>query len=448
MTFNPAMGKAVIKHRDLLPENPTVLELGTQTLTFRMDTEEAKHIETTEQFYAHLGFSAYCAVDTNGQGDMDLDLNQVHTVGPANLVTNNGTGEHIFNQAAVFETMHNSCAPDGVMIHVLPSINWRNHGFYNFNPILFYDLAHENGYTLVSIYHTDRNGENESPCDFKEIKKPEPTEHNLFVVAVFHKRSSGAFKYPTQQKYRGVSSPSILESDWEFKTDPYPHIIGHYKNWKVLRDAWEQHPVPIEYIGVKGDNKLHQYSANEASLENHLPEPLLSFMKYHTSQKFFQEIYTALHVSEYYDLSDIPLETGIRRATQAPIQLDCQLAINTPVTRRGSVRGPHIDDPRQLYAGLLYLPSDGDEAGGDLDLYKWKGKPKFHGRKNMKKKAEINSQDVKKVGTVSYEGGNFIFFLNSIDAIHGVSPRSKTDVVRKYINMISEIPSPLFGGVK
>ena len=37
------------------------------------------------------------------------------------------------------------------MLHVLPFFNYLNHGFFNYNPILFHDLAGANGYEICRL---------------------------------------------------------------------------------------------------------------------------------------------------------------------------------------------------------------------------------------------------------------------------------------------------------
>jgi hypothetical protein len=67
------------------------------------------------------------------------------------LVTNNGTGEHIFDQCSVFKNMHELTKQGGVMIHCLPCNNYINHGFFSFSPLLFMDLAAINNYDILKI---------------------------------------------------------------------------------------------------------------------------------------------------------------------------------------------------------------------------------------------------------------------------------------------------------
>ena len=44
------------------------------------------------------------------------------------LVINNGTGEHVFNQHALFLNFHNLTKINGIMLNILPFIDWINHG--------------------------------------------------------------------------------------------------------------------------------------------------------------------------------------------------------------------------------------------------------------------------------------------------------------------------------
>jgi hypothetical protein len=47
--------------------------------------------------------------------------------------------------------------------------------------------------------------------------------------------------------------------------------------------------------------------------------------------------------------------------------MDCQVGMNSPVSRKSSVRGPHHDTPGEVYAGLLYFRDAKDKStGGDL----------------------------------------------------------------------------------
>ena len=71
------------------------------------------------------------------------------------LVTNNGTGEHVFDQKIVFENMHNLTKVGGIMLNILPFSLSINHGFFNFQPVLFRDLAYANDYNWCFLWIGD-----------------------------------------------------------------------------------------------------------------------------------------------------------------------------------------------------------------------------------------------------------------------------------------------------
>lgn len=50
--------------------------------------------------------------------------------------------------------------------------------------------------------------------------------------------------------------------------------------------------------------------------------------------------------------------------------MDCQVAMNAPVKTKSAVRGPHVDGPAEMWAGLLYFrhSTDSTSHGGDLQV--------------------------------------------------------------------------------
>lgn len=184
------MMQLVADLRMLLPASPIVVELGNQTFKPRSDdfrrvdaqlTAQAKSfdaellrdIETrqgdaleasTMDYYRALGFAAYRTIDVNARyNSLVMDLNRDLALHYGfretfDLVTNNGTGEHIFNQSAVFSNAHALCKAGGLMLHVLPFVNYLNHGFFSYNPILFHDLAAANRYEVCRLSIASNRG--------------------------------------------------------------------------------------------------------------------------------------------------------------------------------------------------------------------------------------------------------------------------------------------------
>lgn len=199
MAFNPLMASVVadIKGR-------SVCEFGNQRYM------GPGGFQSTKAYYESLGYERYVALDVNEAMDaIIVDLNEPVDLGETfDLVTNNGTGEHIFDQRRVFENAHN--LSHGHIVNILPMGPWVNHGFFNFNPILFRDLAFANRYKS-HIWIANRWGESvDLSLDelFRE-KRPKSLEKamdhipgDVSVVAVFEKTSSEPFRLPFQGKYQ------------------------------------------------------------------------------------------------------------------------------------------------------------------------------------------------------------------------------------------------------
>ena len=107
---------------------------------------------SASKFYRHIGVRNYQCIDLNnkdGAHIYDLNMNLRDEYGfteKFDLVVNNGTSEHIFDQKQVFTNLHNLTKVGGVILNVVPFSLWINHGFYNYNPITFRDLAYANEY--------------------------------------------------------------------------------------------------------------------------------------------------------------------------------------------------------------------------------------------------------------------------------------------------------------
>jgi len=249
MTFNPIMARTVAALTPSFQGSPSVLEFGNQTINlpddFRVPVGIAKpskiNGQSSKVFYDGMGYSDYKCLDVNGKHGAELsDLNQrAMMISQHDLVTNNGTGEHCFNQDAIFYNAHGYCKVGGIMLHILPFINWINHSFYSFHPILFVDLARANNYEIVMFSLANRWGFERSilsvpPNNMKEIipktKSNEITEAiqsvsmdetrrtgakypNVIIVCAMKKKQDSKFIQPTQGKYLKDVSEKLLKVD-------------------------------------------------------------------------------------------------------------------------------------------------------------------------------------------------------------------------------------------
>lgn len=97
--------------------------------------------------------STYRAIDLNGtEAAWRHDLNRpLPVVETFDVVTNFGTSEHVFDQAQLFRSVHALTRPGGLMLHAVPHQGGPDHGFYNYHPTFFHDLAAANGYRVVML---------------------------------------------------------------------------------------------------------------------------------------------------------------------------------------------------------------------------------------------------------------------------------------------------------
>lgn len=93
--------------------------------------------------------------------DLNLDTPPPSFVGKFDLVTNFGTTEHVLNQYLAFKTMHELAKPGGVIYHDLPLGGYHLHGYFNYNPMFFEQLAAANDYEVLFYWFSS----NESPTN-------------------------------------------------------------------------------------------------------------------------------------------------------------------------------------------------------------------------------------------------------------------------------------------
>lgn len=131
-----------------LPAGFSVCDLGAT-----MVVEDDKEIRPAREFYKELGCASYLSIDGNGEnGALVADLNKVLPIDCAfDLVTDLGTGEHIFDQAQLFRSIHDLLTVGGIFVFDRPIQRWVDHGFYNMQPNLIFALVQANGYQLISL---------------------------------------------------------------------------------------------------------------------------------------------------------------------------------------------------------------------------------------------------------------------------------------------------------
>lgn len=116
--------------------------------------ENYNYINNTE-FFKYMGFSEINSMDySDYEGSNVLfDLNNSDL--PDNMherfdfILDAGTLEHVFHTPNALNNITSMCKVGGRIMHISPSSNQANHGFYSFSPTLFYNFYNLNNF----IFH-------------------------------------------------------------------------------------------------------------------------------------------------------------------------------------------------------------------------------------------------------------------------------------------------------
>jgi hypothetical protein len=137
------------------------------------------------------------AIDIDGRSstiqlDLNLDAVPIEMHGKYNFVCDNGTFEHILNQTNCFRTAHDLCAVEGFIFYHKPFIGHYNHGFFNYQPDLFIQLAAANKYEIKGLWY----GIDHDP-GFQELDlAQQPDTHHSILFALLKKTNNDSFKLP------------------------------------------------------------------------------------------------------------------------------------------------------------------------------------------------------------------------------------------------------------
>ena len=117
---------------------------------------DAGGMEITDQlFFRSMGFDELKSLDVSTFEDADFafDLNDtgIRPVvgGEFDWVLDAGTMEHVFHVPNVLKNMFDALKVGGCAIHISPSNNLGDHGFFQFSPMFFYQYYRQNNFDLL-----------------------------------------------------------------------------------------------------------------------------------------------------------------------------------------------------------------------------------------------------------------------------------------------------------
>jgi len=229
---------------------------------------------------------------------------------------------------------------------------------------------------------------------------------------------------------------SVLQKKPELVLEPYPHfVIEDALPQKVYEQLEKEWPTEQLLSTEPFDSGIcYRLKADEMLKPGKVSNLWKEFTEYHTSMTFFNEVKTVF--SEYIKHDNPELGPRGWVDKSAHIWTDCQTVMHKPVAT--TTRSPHIDNPREIYAGLLYMPYKEDTStGGEFQIYNSIDPVQDVDMKKGRQIFEHNLGDV--CTTVPYKANTFVMFVNnSTKAIHGVTPRINASLHRRSVNIIAE----------
>ena len=236
---------------------------------------------------------------------------------------------------------------------------------------------------------------------------------------------------------------SLLQKKPTVQTDPYPHVlIEDALPWDLYEELENTFPED-QVLATKpfDDGICYRMKANVMLDPNFQPEIWRKFAQYHTSAEWFNEVNKLFkfYLPAVLNKKFTEDELGARGWAEdnKNIWTDCQVVMHKPIEEKTS-RTPHIDNPMEMWAGLLYMPYKNDKStGGEFQLRSVLDDVK---KVNMNLGRQIYRSNLGPVvKSVPYKRNTFVMFANnSPNTIHGVSLRQNAKLYRRSVNIIGE----------
>jgi len=251
----------------------------------------------------------------------------------------------------------------------------------------------------------------------------------------------------------GAGAPHLLQHirPDEIALEPYVHLARRNMVPGETYAALEATFPNLETIldgRAPENNQAVRMTVKQVLNDRRIAPIWREFFEYHTSPDYWRDVVRLF--GDHFRREFPGLEERIGRryedwrvvprgfAGDAELHLDCQFVMNTPVTEVSSVKTAHVDLCDKIFSALFYFRDRRDDTpGGDFEIYDWRRSPRFIKHRAMER-------DVEMVKIVRYEPNSYACFVNSEQAVHGVSPRGITQIPRRYINFIAELPIKAF----
>ncbi len=237
---------------------------------------------------------------------------------------------------------------------------------------------------------------------------------------------------------------NLLQKAKGYQEWPFPHIcIEDALPERIYDELERSFPEDIVCNTPALDGGVtYRYKSNPALTDMRIAPIWRDFFEFHTSPDYFQacvklfEPHLEAHYPGWLDAFSIAKVTTRNIDNSGDLVTDCQFVVHEPIGMEGTSRTPHLDNPVEIYAGLLYMRNPADRSeGGNFTLHEVTQEVD---EVNKTRGREVVSGVHRPVLEVPYKRNSFCMFLNVKNSVHSVTPRLQPQLRRRSINIIGE----------
>ena len=231
---------------------------------------------------------------------------------------------------------------------------------------------------------------------------------------------------------------SVIQNIKQVESKPYPHAIVY---GALPEDVFQElhDTLPHNYVDSKPFSQVDpsQRIKWDTLVEDKWPISNIwkEFFDYHTSREYFDAV---LNLFEPWSKNlkipqdKIILDERTHKPNNTNCYTECQFVRHRVMDNHQTTRTAHLDNPLEIYAGLLYFKHPDDQStGGGFNVHESPQRPQFYRK---------NNNEVKNAGpiarTANYQSNMFAMFWNTFDSVHSVEPRIYAQHPRWSINII------------
>lgn len=229
---------------------------------------------------------------------------------------------------------------------------------------------------------------------------------------------------------------SVLQKKPTLILEPYPHFVIEDALPQNIYEQLEKEWPKEQLLSTEPFDSgiCHRLKADEMLKPGKVSSIWKEFTEYHTSIEFYKEM-TEVFGELIPHVDDLTLSPRGWDTGNDKIGTDCQTVMHKPIDF--SSRTAHIDNPREIYAALLYMPYKEDQStGGEFQIHETYAEIT---EVNKNGGREVNEKAGKIVKTIPYKANTLVVFCNnSSKCVHSVSARRDAVLHRRSVNIIAE----------